>query len=104
MSGVDVLSGRERVLQSLLGGGTAYFALFVIVHVVLALTSNGADAWDVVALAMVVTPQWMLIRRSTLELSRGLSVGIAVLAFGASIAGLLSIATIARPDGYDACP
>ena len=102
MSGAEVVTGRERVLQSLLGGGTAYFALFVIVHVVLALTSNGVDAWDVLALALVVTPQWMLIRRSTLELSRGLSVGIAVLAFGASIAGLLSIATIARPDGYDA--
>jgi hypothetical protein len=102
VSGVGVVRGRQRLLQSLLGGGTAYFALFVTVHVVLALTSNGVDAWDVVALALVVTPQWMLIRRSTLELSRGLSVGIAVLSFAATVAGLLSIASIARPDGYDA--
>ena len=102
MSGDAVVSARQRLLRSLLGGGTVYFALFVIVHVVLALTSDGVDVWDVVALALVVAPQWMLIRRSTLELSRGLAVGIALLAFAAAVVGLLSIAAIGRPDGYDA--
>jgi hypothetical protein len=101
MSGV-LVSGRQRFLQSLLGGGTAYFALFVIVHAVLALTSEGTSAWDVVALALVVAPQWLLIRRSTLVLPRGLAVAIGVLAFAATVVGLVSIAAIARPDGYDA--
>ena len=102
MSTGVVESGAQRLLRSLLGGGTAYFALFVIVHAVLALTSDGMDTWDLVALALVVTPQWMLIRRSTLDLSRTLSIGIGVLAFAAAVAGLLSIARIPRPDGYDA--
>lgn len=102
MSGIARVSGSQRLLRSLLGGGTVYFALFVIVHAVLAITSNGVDAWDVVELALVVAPQWMLIRRSALELPRGLSLVIALLAFVATVTGLLSIATLPQPDGYDA--
>jgi hypothetical protein len=100
-SGIAV-PGTQRLLRSLLGGGTAYFALFVIVHAVLALTSAGSNAWDVVALVLLVAPQWMLIRRTTRRLSNRLAVVIGVLACAAAAAGLLAIMGIARPGGYDA--
>lgn len=96
------MNGPQRLLRSLLGGGTAYLALFVVVHVVLALTSGGTKALNVVALVLVIVPQWILIRRSTLELPPGLALLIGVLACAAAVVGLLSIRNIAQPGGYDA--
>jgi hypothetical protein len=94
---------RSRVLlRSLLGGGMAYFALFVVVHVVLALSSDGANLWDALTLALVIWPQWILIRRRSLELSLRVTLLIGVTVCIAATTGLLSINGIARPDGYDA--
>lgn len=92
----------QRVLRSLVGAGAAYFALFVVVHATLALTSAGSNAWDAVSLVLIVVPQWVLIRRRSLDLPSRTAVVLAVLVVGAAITGLLSIADIARPEGYDA--
>jgi hypothetical protein len=92
----------DVVLRSVLGGGVAYFALFTVVHVVLALTSDGTNGWDVVSLVLVLAPQWFLIRRHGLDLSLRRSILIAALVCGSAFAGLMSIAGIASPDGYDA--
>ena len=61
-------SRSQRLLRSILGGGAVYFALFALVHVVLAFTSAGTNAWDLVSLVLVLVPQWVLIRRRTLDL------------------------------------
>lgn len=92
----------QRILRSIMGGGAIYFALFVVVHVTLAVTSDGANGWDAICLALVVAPQWILIRRRTLDLSLRTSIVLAILIAAAGLVGLLSIAGIARPDGYDA--
>jgi hypothetical protein len=94
---------RQRsIVRSVLGGGAAYFSLFVVVHLVLALTSDGSNWWDAVCLVLVVAPQWILMRRRMLDLPRGLSVALGAVLCAAAAAGLMSIAGIARPDGYDA--
>jgi hypothetical protein len=92
----------QTVLRSIMGGGVLYFALFAVVHIVLALTSNGADGWDVACLVLVIGPQWVLIRRRSLDLPLRTSIVLAVTVAAAGIVGLLSIARIAQPDGYDA--
>ena len=92
----------QVVLRSIMGGGAIYFALFVVVHVTLAVTSDGANGWDAICLALVLVPQWILIRRRTLDLPLRTSIVLAVLITAAGLGGLLSIAGIARPDGYDA--
>ena len=95
-------SRSQRLLRSILGGGAVYFALFALVHVVLAFTSAGTNAWDLVSLVLVLIPQWVLIRRRTLDLPRRPSIVLGAITCAAALAGLLSIAGIARPDGYDA--
>lgn len=92
----------QRLLRSIAGGGVVYFALFTVVHVVLALTSDGANLWDAVGLVLVIGPQWVLIRRRTLDLPLRIAVVLAVCIGASGFVGLLSIAGIASPDGYDA--
>jgi hypothetical protein len=98
----EALTRPQRILRSFLGGGVGYLALFVVVHITLALTSAGANSWDVLCLVLVLVPQWILIRRRSLDLPNRLTVLIALLIVAAAVAGLASIAEIARPDGYDA--
>ncbi|RIX28782.1 hypothetical protein [Amnibacterium setariae] len=95
-------SRSQRLLRSILGGGAVYFALFALVHVVLAFTSAGTNAWDLVSLVLVLVPQWVLIRRRTLDLPLRPSIMLALIVGAAALTGLLSIADVARPDGYDA--
>lgn len=102
VAGTPGIPGTERLLRSILGGGAAYFGLFVVVHVTLALTSAGANGWDLGCLVLVLLPQWVLMRRSSLDLPRREAVLLAALIIAGTVAGLLSIAAIARPDGYDA--
>jgi hypothetical protein len=92
----------QRILRSILGGGAIYFALFVVVHLTLALTSDGSNAWDAVSLVLVVIPQWVLIRRRSLDLPRRTAIVLAVLIVAAALTGLISIADIGTPTGYDA--
>jgi hypothetical protein len=95
--------GTSRwLLRSVLGGGAVYFALFAVVHVTLAVTSDGSDWVDAVCLGLVLLPQWWLIRRRSLTLSTGLTVAICVLLVAAAVVGLVSIGGVAFPDGYDA--
>jgi hypothetical protein len=98
----DRVPVNQRILRSLLGGGLIYFGVWVVVHATLALTSDGINAWDLVCLVLVIPPQWVLIRRRTLDLPLRTAVVLAVLALAGGIGGLLSIAGIAHPDGYDA--
>lgn len=93
---------EQRILRSLLGGGMIYFGLWVVVHLTLALTSAGANGWDLVCLLLVVPPQWVLVRRRTLGLPWRSAVVLAALTALGGVAGLMSIAGIANPDGYDA--
>lgn len=92
----------QWLLRSILSGGVVYFALFVLVHLVLAVTSSGGNLLDAVCLVLVVVPQWVLTRRRSLDLPLRQSIGIGVLLGVAALVGLASIAGIARPDGYDA--
>ena len=92
----------QRILRSTLGGGAIYFGLFVVVHLTLALTSDGANGWDVACLILVVLPQWVLIRRRSLDLPRRISIVLAILIIASAVTGLLSIADIGAPNGYDA--
>jgi hypothetical protein len=101
-AGAPIVPWRQRLLRSILGGGLLYFSLFVVVHVVLALTSGGSTGWDAACLVLVVGAQWILIRRRTLELSLRLSIVLGAALCAAAGLGLMSIADIARPDGYDA--
>lgn len=96
------VAASQRVLRSILGGGVVYFGLFVAVHLVLAATSDGANGWDAGCLILVVGAQWVLIRRSTLDLPLRSALVIGAALCAAAGLGLLSIAGIARPDGYDA--
>jgi hypothetical protein len=103
---VDVVTAvlpqyARSFLRSILGGGLAYFALFVVVHLVLALTSAGSNGWDAACLVLVVAPQWVLIRRRTLDLPLRLSLALGAVVCASAGLGLMSIAGIARPDGYD---
>jgi hypothetical protein len=92
----------QLVLRSILGAGIGYFTLFVVVHVALALTSDGPNLWDAVCLILVIGPQWVLIRRTSLDLPIRMSIAFGVVICAAAAVGLLSIADIASPDGYDA--
>lgn len=92
----------QWLLRSILSGGVVYFALFVLVHLVLAVTSSGGNLLDAVCLVLVVAPQWVLTRRGSLDLPLRQSIGIGVVLAAAAVVGLASIAGIARPDGYDA--
>jgi hypothetical protein len=95
--------GASRwLLRSVLGGGAVYFVLFATVHATLAVTSDGSDWTDAVCLGLVLLPQWWLIRRRSLTLSTGLTVAICVLLVAAAVVGLVSIAGVDFPDGYDA--
>jgi post-segregation antitoxin (ccd killing protein) len=91
----------QRVLRSIVGGGAIYFALFVIVHATLALTSDGMRGWNAACLLLVVIPQWILIRRRTLDLPLRVAVALAVIITAAALTGLMSIAEIRAPGGYD---
>lgn len=92
----------QRILRSIMGGGALYFALFVVVHATLALTSDGSNWWDAVCLVLVVIPQWVLIRRRSLDLPLQTALVLAVLVTAAAVTGLMSIAEISVPSGYDA--
>ncbi|MGT2425229.1 hypothetical protein [Amnibacterium kyonggiense] len=92
----------QRALRSILGGGLVYFGLWVVVHATLALTSDGANAWDLASLALVIAPQYVLVRRSRLDVPLRTAVVLAALTTAAGLAGLVSIAGVARPSGYDA--
>ena len=90
------------MLRSLLGGGMAYLALFVVVHVVLAVTSDGESIVDLALLVVICVPQWWLIRRRALSLQRRRAAVIAASLVIAAVLGLVSISGVAFPDGYDA--
>lgn len=92
----------QRILRSILGGGAIYFALFVVVHLTLALTSDGSNAWDAACLVLVVIPQWVLIRRRSLDLPLRTAMVLAILIIAAAVLGLMSIADVGAPSGYDA--
>jgi hypothetical protein len=92
----------QLVIRSIMGGGVVYVSLFVVVHLVLALTSDGTNAWDALSLALVVGPQLVLVRHRTSEIPFRTALVLAVLIGAAGVTGLLSIVGIARPDGYDA--
>jgi hypothetical protein len=99
----DATTGpSRRLLRSVLGGGVVYFVLFGVVHVTLALTSDGVTVVDAVCLLLVLLPQWWLIRRRSLTVPTRLTVVISVLLVAAAVIGLVSIAGVAFPDGYDA--
>ncbi|GAA2749610.1 hypothetical protein [Amnibacterium kyonggiense] len=92
----------QRLLRSVLGGGFVYLGLWIVVHGTLALTSRGANGWDLLSLALVVAPQYVLVRQSRLDVPLRTAVALAVLTVAGGLAGLMSIAGIAQPDGYDA--
>lgn len=95
-------SAADRLLQSLIGAGTAYFVLFVVVHTVLAVTADGFRMLDVALLALVCVPLWWISGRRTLTVPNWLTVVTAVMLVAAAALGLWSIAGVSFPQGYDA--
>jgi hypothetical protein len=89
-----------RLLRSLLGGRVAYFALFVIVHAVLAFTTAGATWFDVLELVLICAPQGVL------ALHRAMNTGVLIAsAIGLVLAaalGIWSLPTDGRWPGYEA--
>jgi hypothetical protein len=89
-----------RLLQSLLGGRSAYLALFVIVHSALAFTTAGATWFDVVELVLICTPQAVLALRRAM--STGVLIASASALLLASALGIYSLPTSGRWPGYEA--
>lgn len=89
-----------RLLRSLLGGRVAYFALFVIVHSVLAFTTAGMTWFDVLELVLICAPQGVLALHRTMN--TGVLIVSAVGLVLAAALGIYSLPTDGRWPGYEA--
>ncbi len=89
-----------RLLRSLLGGRVAYFALFVLVHSVLAFTTAGMTWFDVLELVLICAPQGVL------ALHRRMSTGVLIVSAAglvlAAALGIYSLPSDGRWPGYEA--
>lgn len=89
-----------RFLRSLLGGSIAYYALFVIVHAVLAFTTAGATWFDVLELVLICAPQGVLVLHR--RINTGTLIVSAVGLVLAAALGIYSLPTDGRWPGYEA--
>ncbi len=92
----------NRLVGSLFSGGLIYFALFVLVHALLALTSRGTSWTDGVCLALVALPQLAVILRRTFVLPTAATLLISLCLVLAAVVGLLGLRDVPSQVGYSA--
>ena len=95
-------SVRVRALRSLLGGGALYLALFSVVHVVLALTTDGATPADAVCLVLVIGAQAVLAVRGRADLSVAWTAAICASLVVAAAVGLWTMRPGLLDETYSA--
>ena len=91
-----------RLLESLITGRVAYLVLFLVVHVVLALTSAGITLLDAAELLLIGAPYSVLVVRR--GLTPLLSVLITVCLLASAALAAFSLPTDGRDPGYAAWP
>lgn len=97
-----VAGATPRLLRSLFGGGLLYFALFVLVHALLAFSTSGSSWNDAVCLLLIALPQLSVILRRSVDLSNAATAVFFVALVVAAVVGLAGLVRVPGDGAYSA--